>query len=131
MGRAGAGWRGQGEVGLTLRAMVDGTSWNGPWNLGRAGEGSQVGEPWAGALGANRKLLKEKTEACKDPREHQPREAGTQSQPEGGRGLANHTRQALPGARPLLRRHRAAHSHHCVPLAVTSRSQASLSASGD
>ena len=93
MGRTGAGWRGQGEVGLTLRAMVDGTSWNGPWNLGRAGEGSQVGEPWAGALGANRKLLKEKTEACKDPREHQPRDETASPRPpagfrrEAGRGL--------------------------------------------
>lgn len=106
MGRAGVGWQGQGELEPTLRAMLGGTSWNWPWNLGRMGDGSQVGEPWAGALGTNRKLLKEKTEACKDPWEHQPWEAGTRSQPEEGRGLANHTRQALPGAQPLLRRHR-------------------------
>ena len=37
---------GGGEVGLTLRVVLDGTSWNWPQMVGRAGDGSQVGEPW-------------------------------------------------------------------------------------
>lgn len=104
MDRAGrVGLAGAGRIRADSQSNVDGTSWNWPWNLGRVGDGSQVGEPWKQGPG---KLLKGKTEACKDPWKHQPWEAGTRSQPEEGRGLANHTRQALPGARPLLRRHR-------------------------